>query len=50
MKASIYDIFEMTIGASITTGYNWGTAGSEVRHIQFSSYTILHPMYLHNFF
>ena len=38
MKATIYEIFEMSIGTSITTGYNWGRAGSEVRHIQFSSY------------
>lgn len=30
MKATIYEIFEMSIGTSITTGYNWGTAGSEV--------------------
>merc|ERR1719464_1138447 len=30
MKATIYEIFEMSIGTSITTGYNWGRAGSEV--------------------
>jgi len=30
MKATIYEIFEVNIGTSITTGYNWGTAGSEV--------------------
>jgi len=30
MKATIYGIFETGISTSVTTGYNWGKAGSEV--------------------
>ena len=31
MKGSIKGIFEAELSISETTGYNWGTAGSEVR-------------------
>ena len=30
MKASLFGIFEAEIGVSFATGFNWGTAGSEV--------------------
>ena len=33
MKESMFGIFEANIGFSVTTGYEWGNAGSEVRHI-----------------
>ena len=33
MKASFFDIFSAGVGISTKTGFNWGTAGSEVRHI-----------------
>ena len=38
MTESIMGIFEASIGVSVSTGYNWGTAGSEVRHYHLTKF------------
>ena len=34
LKASIFEMFEEKLGVSVTTGYNWSKAGSEVYNSQ----------------
>ena len=34
LKASIFEMFEEKLGVSVTTGYNWSKASSEVYNTQ----------------
>ena len=34
LKASIFEMFEEKLGVSVTTGYNWSKASSEVYNSQ----------------